>query len=187
VLTASRRLRRLRPLAALAAALTVTVLTGCSTGFDATSKKDYAPSDGIVAGDGDIRVLNALVVAADGADDGLVSMSVVNRGEAADRITGIESDAGDVTLGGDTSLPAGSSVSFGADGTTATVSGLTKEPGQAVQLTIRFARSEPLTLRTVIVPATDDYASLTPSSPPTPAVLPTETPTESPSPTETAE
>jgi hypothetical protein len=187
VLTASRRLRRPRPLAALAAALTVTVLTGCSTGFDATSKKDYAPSDGIVAGDGDIRVLNALVVAADGADDGLVSMSVVNRGEAADRITGIESDAGDVTLGGDTSLPAGSSVSFGADGTTATVSGLTKEPGQAVQLTIRFARSEPLTLRTVIVPATDDYASLTPSSPPTPAVLPTETPTESPSPTETAE
>ncbi|HET9945398.1 MAG TPA: hypothetical protein VFR56_07065, partial [Actinomycetes bacterium] len=64
MLTATRRHRRLRPLAALAAALTVTVLAGCSSGFGATSTKDYAPSDGIVAGDGDIRVLNALVVAA---------------------------------------------------------------------------------------------------------------------------
>jgi len=187
VLTASRHLRRLRPLAALAAALTLTALTGCSTGFDATSKKDYAPSDGIVAGDGDIRVLNALVVAAEAADDGLVSMSVVNRGETSDRVTGIESDAGEVTLGGDTSLPAGSSVAFGADGTTATVSGLSKEPGQTVRLTVRFAKAEPLSLRTVIVPATDDYASLTPSSPPTPTPSAPETPTESPSPTETAE
>jgi hypothetical protein len=179
VLTDSQRLRRLRPLAALAAALTVTVLAGCSSGFGATSSKDYAPSDGIVAGEGDIRVLNALVVAAEGADDGLVSMTVVNRGESADRVTGIESDAGDVTLGGDTSLPPGAAISFGTEEATATVSGLSKDPGQAVQLTVRFAKAEPLTFRTVIVPGTDDYASLTPSASPTPTPSPTETPTES--------
>ena len=167
--------------------LTVTALTGCSSGFDATSTKDYAPADGIVAGDGDIRVLNALVVAAEGADQGVVSMTVVNRGETADRITGIESDAGDVTLGGDTSLPPGAAVSFGTEEATATVSGLTKEPGQAVELTVRFAKAEPLTFRTVIVLGTDDYASLTPSASPTPTPTPTETPSESPSATESTE
>jgi hypothetical protein len=187
VLTASRRLRRLRPLAALAAVLTATALTGCSSGFDATSTKDYAPSDGIVAGEGDIRVLNALVVAAEGADEGVVSMTVVNRGESADRITGIESDAGDVTLGGDTSLPPGAAVSFGTEEATATITGLSKDPGQAVEMTVRFAKAEPLTFRTVIVLGTDDYASLTPPAAPTPTLSPTETPSETSSSTETTE
>lgn len=167
--------------------LTVTGLAGCSSGFDATSTQDYAPSDGIVAGDGDIRVLNALVVATEGADEGVVSMTVVNRGETSDRITAIRSDAGDVTLGGDTSLPPGAAVSFGTEEATATVTGLTKEPGQAVALTVRFAKAEPLTFRTVIVLGTDDYASLTPPTSPTPTPTPTETPSETPSATETAE
>ena len=165
----------------------MTALAGCSSGFGATSTKDYAPSDGVVAGEGDIRVLNALVVATEGATDGVVSMTVVNRGETSDRVTGIESDAGDVTLGGDTSLPPGAAVSFGTEEATATISGLSKEPGQAVELTVRFAKAEPLTFRTVIVPGTDDYASLTPPASPTPTPTPTETPSESPSATETAE
>jgi copper(I)-binding protein len=181
VLTASRRLRRLRPLAALAAALIVTALTGCSSGFDATSTKDYAPSDGVIAGTGDIRILNALVVAAEGADQGAISMTVVNRGETADRVSGIQSDAGEVTVDGDVSLPPGAAVSFGTEEATATISGLSKDPGQAVQVTVRFARAEPLTFRTVVVLGTDDYASLTPSASPTPTPTPTETPSESPS------
>ena len=36
--------------------------TGCAAGFDATSIKPYAPSDGILANSGDLRVLNTLVV-----------------------------------------------------------------------------------------------------------------------------
>ena len=164
----------------------MTVLTGCSSGFDATSGMDYAPSDGVIAGEGSIRVLNALVVAAEDADDGLISMKVVNRGDTADRITGIESDAGEVAIGGDAQLPAGGAVSFGADGTSATISGISKEPGQTVRLIIRFAKSEPLTLRTVVVEPTDYYEGLTPSASPTPTPTPTETPTESPSATESA-
>ena len=59
-----------------------------------------------------------------------------------------------MTLGGDTSPPAGRPPCPSAtEEATATVSGLTKEPGQAVRLTVRFARAEPLTFRTVIVPA----------------------------------
>ena len=92
------------------------------------------------------------MVAAEDADDGVVSMTVVNRGETSDRITGIRSDAGDVTLGGDTSLPPGAAdlVRHGG-GDRHGRPGSAKEPGQAVALTVRFAKAEPLTFRTVIV------------------------------------
>ena len=50
-------------------------------GFDATSAKPYAPSDGIMADSGDLRVLNALVVAADGDSTGVVSATIANRGD----------------------------------------------------------------------------------------------------------
>jgi hypothetical protein len=53
-----------------------------------------------------------------------------------------------------------------------------------VELTVRFAKAEPLSFRTVIVLGADDYASLTPPASSTPTLSPTETPTESPSPTE---
>jgi hypothetical protein len=179
--------RRLPTLTALTAAVAIAALAGgCSAGFDATSTKPYAPSDGILASSGDLRVLNALVVAAEGADTGLVSMTVVNRGTQDDRVTGITSSAGTVTLEGDDAVPADGSLLFGAEGTTATVSGLNRDPGEVVQLKVSFSRAEPVTLRTVIVPAVDDYASLTPSPTPTPTPSPTEseTPTESASPEE---
>lgn len=179
--------RRLSTLAAVSAAvLTATFAGGCAAGFDATSTKPYAPADGVVAGAGDIRVLNALVVAAEGADTGLVSMTVVNRGTRDDRVTGITSSAGSVAVEGDDTVPAGGTLPFGADATTATVSGLDRDPGQGIQLKVSFARSEPVTLRTVIVDADGDYASLTPSPTPTPTPTPTEseTSTESPSPSE---
>jgi len=179
------RSRRLPTLPALVLAVTATALLGgCSTGFDATAAKPYAPSDGIIASSGDLRVLNALVVAADGADDGVISMTVVNRGFQDDRITGITTPSGSVTIDGDDALPAGGSLSFGTTATTATVSELDSTPGQGIELKISFSRAEPITLRTVIVPAVDEYASLTPSPSLTPTPTPTETPTESPSPSE---
>ena len=176
--------RRLPTLAALAAAVTASALVGgCSAGVDATSIKPYAPSDGVIASSGDLRVLNALVVAAEGADDGLVSMTVVNRGTRDDRITGITSPSGTIAVDGDDRLPAGGSVTFGATGTTATIGGIDRTPGQQIELKVTFSRAEPVTMRTVVVDATDEYASLTPSPPPTPPS--TLTPSEpAPSPSE---
>ena len=158
------RSRRLPTLTAFAAAVTATAfLGGCSAGFDATSTRPYAPADGVIADSGDLKVLNALVVAADGADTGLVSMTVVNKGTKDDRVTGITSPSGTVTIDGDDQLPAGGALSFGTEGATATISPLDQSPGQGVELKITFSRAEPVTLRTVIVPATDEYSSLTPS------------------------
>jgi hypothetical protein len=177
--------RRFPTLSALAAAVTAAALVGgCSAGFDATSIKPYAPADGVMASSGDLQVLNALVVAADGADEGLVSMVVVNRGSQDDRVTDITTPSGSVAVSGDDELLAGGSLAFGATGTTATVSGLDRSPGQQITLKVAFARAEPVTLRTVVVQATDEYASLTPSPSPTPTPTESETATESPSPSE---
>ena len=109
-----------------------------------------------------------------------------NGGKEDDRVTDITASSGTVALDGDLSIPAGGAVTFGAEDPTATVEGLSREPGQSISLRIGFARSEPAALQTVVVEADGDYASLTPSPTPTPTPTPTESesPTESPSPSE---
>jgi hypothetical protein len=174
--TRTRGLRR-APLVA-AAATAASLLVGCSAGFDATSIQPYAPADGVLANTGDIRVLNALVVAPEDERTGVLSMTIVNRGTTDDRLTDITSPHGSVDLTGDTTLPAGGAVRLGADtDVSAQISGLTKQPGETIRLRIRFARTQPVTVDTVILPATGDYAGLTPSPTPTPTPTPTSTPT----------
>lgn len=151
--------------ALVAASLAGSALTGCSSGEGATSRQFYAPADGVYADSGDIRALNVLVVAAEGSSTGVLVMTVANRGRRADRLTGIETDAGSVVLSGPAELPAGGSLQFGSDtDPTATVTGLGAEPGEAIEVTLRFSRAEPVTLRTVVMPATGDYEDITPSA-----------------------
>lgn len=144
------------------------LLTGCSAGFGATAIQDYAPADGVIATSGDIRVLNALVVESDGGRGGVVSMTIVNKGERDDRLTGLTSPDATVDLTGDTTLPAGSAVHLGG-GTdpSASLTGMTKLAGESVELKLTFARTEPITLTTVVMPATGDYASISPTPSPT--------------------
>jgi hypothetical protein len=165
---------------ALLAALT----TGCAAGQNAQTTQPYSPADGVVANSGDIRVLNALVVAGEAGGDGVVSLTIVNRGSREDSITGLTSPDGTVDLTGMPELPAGKAVRFGATtDPAATISGLASKPGQSIKLTLRFARTEPITLDTVVVPATGAYADITPG-PETPVDTTTETPTDSASPSE---
>ena len=153
------------------AAAALSLAAGCSSGFDATSTQAYAPSDGILADSGDLRVLNALVVSDDAGRAGVVSMTVVNRGERDDRLLGVTSPDATVSLDGPVELPAGQAVPFEGSGeASAVVSGMTTLPGSTIELRLEFARTEPVTLRTVVVQATGDYADVTPppSLPPTP-------------------
>jgi hypothetical protein len=151
--------------------------TGCAAGNDAQTLQAYAPGDGVMATSGSVRVLNALVVAAASGGTGVVSLTIVNRGGGTERLTDLTSPDGAVDLTGTRDLPAGTAVRFGA-GTSpsATIGDLVKQPGQEVRLTLTFARSEPITLRTVVVAPKGAYADLTPG-PETP-VDTTETPTE---------
>ena len=148
---------------AVSAVAVAALLAGCAVGFDATAAKPYAPSDGILADSGDLRVQNALVVASDSISSGVIIATITNRGDSDDELTGLTSPDGTVDLTGDGALPAGSSVRLGSDtDLSATISGLTALPGETITLRLTFARAAPLRIRTVVVPAEGAYESITP-------------------------
>ncbi len=144
----------------------LTGLTGCSSGFGATASKPYSPADGIQASSGNLRILNALVVAGDDGSTGTVSAAVVNRAGRTDRLTDVTSPDATILLTGTGDLPAGGSVTLGT-GTdlAASATGLRVGAGENIRLTFSFSLSEPVTIRTVVVPATGYYTDLAPSAP----------------------
>ena len=157
--------------AALVAA--VALATGCSSGFDATARQSYAPAGGVQGSSGSMRVLNALVVAADDGGSGVVLMAVVNAGTEDEEITAVETDAGTVELTGSATVPAGETVRLGAGSDTAApVRDLTAAPGEEISVKVSFGGAEPISLRTVVVPATGEYASVTLPPEPTPSPSP---------------
>jgi hypothetical protein len=162
----SRTLSR-RTFSASTAAAAVTLaglLSGCGAGFDATSVKAYAPSDGIMADTGHLRILNTLVVASDSFSSGVIVATIANDGAKADELTSITSPDGQVDLTGDGTIEPGAAVGLGA-GTelSATITGLTSLPGETITLHLRFTRADPVTIRTVVVPASGPYTSITPA------------------------
>lgn len=152
--------------------------TGCAAGNDAQTLQPYSPADGVVANSGDIRVLNALVVADATGTTGVVSLTIVNRSNSRDdSLTDLTSTDGSVDLTGTRDLPSGRAVRFGATTEpSATISDLKKKAGQEIALKLSFAHTEPITVRTLVLPAKGAYADITPG-PGTP-VDSTDTPTD---------
>jgi hypothetical protein len=90
-------------------------------------------------------------------------MTITNRGDSDDRLTGLTSPDGTIDLTGDTSLAAGTGVRFSSDtDPSATITSLTALPGEEITLRMTFAKAEPLQITTVVVPADGYYASITP-------------------------
>jgi hypothetical protein len=156
--------RRLTLTASTAAAVLATagLLSGCGAGFDATAVKPYAPSDGVLAQTGDLRILNVLVVASASYSSGVISATIVDDGTRADRLTGITSPDGTVDFTGDGTIKPGAALRLGA-GTdpSATITSLTSLPGETITLHLRFSQADPVTVRTVVVQATGPYATIT--------------------------
>ncbi len=166
VLSSARR----RGVGVAAVLVALPVLVGCGGGFNATTTKPYAPSDGQLANSGNLRVQNILVVAADGSTTGVVSGAIANRGNARDQLVSMTSADGAVALTGNGALPANASVLMGS-GTplAATITNLTVKPGATVRLRLTFAHANPLTIDTLVLPQTGYYASITPSPAPSPS------------------
>ena len=71
---------------------------------------------------------------------------------------------GTVDLTGNGKIPPKAAIRLGAGTeTSATISGLTKLPGETITLKLTFRRADPLTIRTVVVPASGVYSSITPA------------------------
>jgi hypothetical protein len=170
------RARTTAPAVALLACAAV-LLTGCSSGREAVARREHAPADGVMANSGNIRVVNALVIAPEDGDTGVITMTVANRGDRADQLTDVRTSDGTVDYTGSRDLPGGRALAFGADSNpSATVHGLRVRPGEILTMTLSFRDAEPIRLRTVVVPASGDYAGMTAAPDPTesPSAGPTE-------------
>ena len=147
--------------------------TGCGAGFEATARQSYAPADGVQGASGQMRVLNALVVApgeGSSGSAGVVLMAVVNGSSEDEEITSVETDAGSVDYTGSMTIPAGETIMFGAGSDpAAVVDGLSAEPGEEITVKVSFGDAEPISLRTVVVAATGDYESVTLAPEPSPS------------------
>jgi copper(I)-binding protein len=183
-----------RSIAAAALALTLGPLAaGCGVGFDSGTTETQPDYPGGQVGN--INVQNVLIVAAEDAEQAVLSMAIVNNGDSADTLTGVEVEgAREATVsGGELEIPAGGQVIVGSpDGPSITVTRNGEKPalGEFTELTLNFAPAGQLKLQAPVVPATGPYASLTPQPTPSPTARPTEaglpTPTETGLPTPTA-
>lgn len=173
---------------ASAAAASLFALAGCGAGVDAQTAEFYSPGDGVNAIAGDMRVLNALVVApGEGGQDAVISMMVANDGTQPQAITEVLSDRfGPARITGERTVPARGAILYGVEGVQgrAILPGFTGKAGETVTLTVRFARNRPIdNLQTVILPPTGYYGDLKvqPAPPASPVI--TEPPITGPPPT----
>jgi hypothetical protein len=163
------------------AALSALVLlgaTGCTFITPQSTKTEYAASDGVNVSDADgpIDVRNALVVATEDGSIGNFVAAVVNPTDEKATLTITVEGVDPLTV----TVPAGGTVSLGADEEPLRIVGLDTKPGATVE--IHFQSGDSTGVKTE-VPVLDGtlpyYADLVPSE-----KAPTSTPT--PLPTDTA-
>ena len=146
--------------AALLAALVVSlapVTAGCAAGFDAVTGQPFAPGDGLIGEVGDLQVNNVVVVG-DDQGQGIVLLSVANRGTEPDTLQAVQLPGGaQATLPQDTEIPVRGSLSLQGEDEVIRVTGLEQAPGQAVEVRLLFARAGELALTTVVVPGGGYY------------------------------
>ena len=175
----------------LAAPVLVGVLAGCGLSPVQTSVA-YDPSDGVSASVGDVQVRNLLVVGTTAEAPGVVSGVLLNDGTAAVTVTVASGTSAPVPV----DVPAGGSVQLGESGPDPASTPVPGAPGRAavqlspvgqpaggvVPVTLTSASGGTTTVQVPVLPATNEYATLTPSAAPPSGEgpAPTATATESP-------
>ena len=181
----SRRFRR--GLAACIAALATALTPGCSTNFDAQTNQIYQPGVGSNNRDGDVYVLDALVVT-DGTGLGTISAGLVDELAKADALIGVSatSPAGNQVRGmiltHRVRLPGLKLVQLSDAGNVILSAVKPLNVGGTINVTFTFQNAGPVTLDLPIVLNTGDFARV---PVPTPSATPLQTPTKTPTPGDT--
>ena len=138
----SRSPRRVASVAVAALALGASI-SGCAAGFDATTSRSYAPSNGSVASVGDIRIRNVVLVQSVDGRLTEVYATFVDNGNTADQVTGIRiAAAGEVKLpNGPITVPAMGKVDLGPSGERVFADGLTLVLGHVYTITFSLAHA----------------------------------------------
>jgi hypothetical protein len=155
-----------RILSALAIAALTVSLTGCGAGLNASTRQIAQVTDGAeaqVIGDGNnIRVVNLLVVAAEGGTGVLVG-TVVNAADTEDALLGVAINGSVLTYTGKNNLPKNSPIIFEGDSANAkaVLTGFGAQPGTNVTITMFFARAGEVTKSVIVRDNKDEYAGIT--------------------------
>ena len=155
-----------RILSALAIAALAVSLTGCGAGLNASTRQIAQVTDGAeaqVIGDGNnIRVVNLLVVAAEGGTGVLVG-TVVNAADTEDALLGVAINGSVLIYTGKNNLPKNSPIIFEGDSANAkaVLTGFGAQPGTNVTITMFFARAGEVTKSVIVRDNKDEYAGIT--------------------------
>ena len=156
------QLRRSLALTAGALVLAVPILTSC--GFDYATNRPYTPAEGVNNTEGDINVLNAVVVAAQ-PDSGTFIATLSSDADEEVSFEGV-SGSGGSTIEPDeftaVEIPPRGMVNLADEGGPS-MSG-TLEAGEFLALTLSFDTGDTVTMNVPVVPACDEYADLDESS-----------------------
>ena len=172
-----------RTLSALAIATLAISLTGCGAGLNAETRRIAQVTDGaeasIISTENNIRVVNLLVVAAEGGTGVLVG-TIVSASDNEDALLGVAINGTVAQYTGKNTLPKNSPIIFEGPSANAkaVLTGFGAEPGTHVRVTLFFARAGEITKDVIVRENKDEYASVTGG-----AVLATTTASPSPSPT----
>ena len=174
-----------RTLSAIAIASLAVSLTGCGAGFNASSRQVTQVTDGaeasIISTENNIRVVNLLVVAAEGGTGVLVG-TIVSASENEDALLGVAINGTVAQYTGKNNLPKNSPIIFEGPSANAkaVLTGFGGEPGTHVRVTMFFARAGEITKDVLVRENKDEYAGITAG-----AILATTTASPAPSPTAT--
>jgi len=184
----SRRLRR--SLAGCTAALATALVAGCSASFDAQTNQIYQSGIGSNNRDGDVYVLDALVVT-DGTGLGTISAALVNEVLRADALVAVTADSPTgnrvrgMILSQEVRLPSQQLVQLSNTGDVILSAVKPLNVGGSITVTFTFRNAAAVTLDLPIVMNTGDFAGVpvpTPSATPLVTPTPRDTPTASPTP-----
>ena len=181
---ATRRPRSLRRLLTTAAALTLLPLglTACTS---AATEFVYQPAQGVNDRDGDVDVLNALIVTGEDGEGRFIAGLANDNPDEADAITGVAGSGEDTEVnvqfaGGETEIPAAGFLQLAEDDAAmVSVSGETVQPGTFVRLTVTFSNAEPVELNVPVVTQGEDYVDVELSGAPSDSGDPSEAPSPS--------
>ena len=153
-----------RSIAAAAVALAVPVLSSCGVNFGAQTDQVYNPSVGVDDRSGTVDVLNVVIVSGS-EGSGTVVATLVNNDQVEDDtisdVAGAGADAeAEVTLAGETSVPADGLLNLAEDGKIE-ITGDRVRPGNFVEITFSFDRGAAVSLDVPVVSADNpDYADV---------------------------
>ncbi len=150
--------RSLAPVVAVGAL----ALSGCQTQSPIQTDVPYLPADGVAVDLGSVQIRNLLVVADAKNGPGVLTGSVVNRGDENAQITFAVEGGAPVTV----STPAHRTQPI-SEHSQVQLSSVPADPGGLVTLSVQTATSGSNIVEVPVLPATGYYETLRPSAAPT--------------------